>query len=155
MGCDIHPVVQVRKGDKWETVDLTTGPMRRDDPDPQYHYPLIESRSYAVFSALGNVRNFWGEDGETKMPFIQNRRGYPADFEVDDDYHPHGQRYGRPGMFMGDHSHGWVTLAELEAYPWADNPMPESVAWFARDILPWLRTLGAPEDVRMVFGFDS
>lgn len=35
------------------------------------------------------------------------------------------------------------------------QPLREAVGPFVDTIIPWLQTLGAPDDVRLVFGFDS
>lgn len=35
------------------------------------------------------------------------------------------------------------------------RPLRESVPAFVNEILPWLQTLGKPDEVRLVFGFDS
>lgn len=187
MGTDIATIVQVRRDGAWIS-ELEQGP-RFPDGDR-----IINSRDYAVFAILGNVRN-----GEGFQP-IGDRRGIPGDAGIDCDV-------------IGDYAHSWVTLAELRAYPW-DRPVrhralmgpvdyaqwdrrswprvycegvtghnvaivkaqdydaghfpPDAcvyveVEWettcaecagaFYREVMPWLETLGAPEDVRLVFGF--
>lgn len=63
------------------------------------------------------------------------------------------------------HTPSWLTLAELQAFPW-DDPLPSGLqAWdatfkeacpdFFRGPLKQLPRLGAPEDVRVVFWFDN
>lgn len=203
MGCDIHPVVERRDpGGPWQVVPLSEEADR------------LEDRNYRLFAVLANVRNGFGfggvETGDVIVP-ISKPRGLPKDFEQgkhDDE--------AADGKWLGDHSHTWVTLAELHAYPWAipmrrrgivtlevfrgwdrvSRPREYSLAsmgqgvvtlsiedvaagripadatrvwvevgWietvgqacagFVEHVLPWLRTLGAPEDVRIVMGFDS
>lgn len=122
MGCDIHAIAQAKKDGQW--VDV---PMDGWDQD----------RHYFLFSWLADVRNghgFAGVPTYTPIKPIAERRGYPQDFEVVDDEHPvkdkavMGRRadYCEPGeapsMWMGDHSHTWLTADEILA-----TPMPDKV----------------------------
>ena len=59
----------------------------------------------------------------------------------------------------GDFCCGWLTLAELEAYPWtttiverfqSPRPMSEECRQFYYEALPALRTFGDPHDVRVI-----
>lgn len=148
MGCDIHLIVQARRDGKWEDVELNL------DGTNEYNESFWESQSYATFAVLAAVRN-WPESGLTP---ISTPRGLPDDFECQDDRVPSRRRFNlgalvgdveRNGKDLGEHSHSWVTLAELKAVPedqrWA---LPEG--W-----IPELEKYGAPDDVRLVFGFDS
>jgi hypothetical protein len=126
MGCDIHSVAQVKKDNKWVTVK------QRICGDP---------RSYNTFGILADVRNGFGTAGcDTGDGFrpIHEQRGLPEDFAlIDDDDHPiknvpsekywshqtEAQRaeYAKEALestevWMGDHSHSWALLSELEAY---------------------------------------
>jgi hypothetical protein len=118
MGTDIHGVFQKRTSDGW--VDI---PSKYD-----------EERHYQLFAVLADVRNGFGfagiKTGEPVVP-VSEPRGYPADFVVDDDEHPVAslELLGRRAeyyeesqpltMFMGDHSHSWLTGAEMLA--WAES----------------------------------
>lgn len=145
----------------------------------------FDNRNYDLFGILANVRNgTWGEPN----PPIAAPRGLPKDMahvSTDED----GEE-----RWLGDHSFSWVTLRELQEYPWdepvskrgwvsheqaakfrSDGIPPESYAacgnhgeyieWsetrrkdvrdWPSDILPLLESLGAPDDVRLVFGFDN
>lgn len=116
MGCDIHAIWQAKKDGKWVDVEST----------------WEQDRHYFLFSWLANVRNghgFAGIPTYTPIKPISEPRGYPDDFVVDGDSHPvsdpavMGRRaeYLEPGdkpeMFMGDHSHSWLTAAEILASP--------------------------------------
>jgi hypothetical protein len=105
MGCDIHSVIQVRGYDKkWRTVCWRPG----------------DDRNYDTFAVYADVRNGHGfagvPTGEGWKP-IDQPRGYPEDFQVDEDQHGNEpDEYGEgKGQWMGDHSHSWLTLAEMEA----------------------------------------
>lgn len=120
MGTDIHAVFQARKGGIWE--DIIT--------------PFDEGRWYFLFSWLADVRNGYGfagvRTGEPIKP-IANPRGLPEDFQVEDgEYHriPSNAHRGRRAewhrdedadesepyrlkVWMGDHSHTWLTAEEI------------------------------------------
>lgn len=104
MGCDIHGVYQVKKDGDWKTVR-----------------EIEHNRNYDTFAILANIRNgrgFAGSDTGDSLPFIQEDRGFPKDFSIyEDEYHsPSGLTEYTPNsdqIWMGDHSHGWVTLKEV------------------------------------------
>ncbi len=108
MGCDIHTVAQVKKDKNWQTVASNIA----DEP-----------RNYDVFAILANVRNGYGfagcVTGEGFIP-VDNPRGYPDDFEIDEDgYNYHVLPYVEKNedddhkKWMGDHSHSWLLLSEI------------------------------------------
>lgn len=147
MGCDIHLIVQARRDGAWEDVVLNLdAPIDWDD----YTESFWEARSYATFALLADVRN---HDGRVQP--IAGPRGLPDDFECDDarwKVGNDGNLVGdveRNGKDLGEHSHSWVTLAELKAVP-ADQLWALPDTW-----IPELEKYGAPDDVRLVFGFDS
>ena len=140
MGCDIHLVVQRRVDGSWEDVDLGLG--------EEEMWDFWEARSYDTFALLADVRN----DG-TITP-ISKPRGIPSDFDCDD-YRRPSERWGQligdvehNGKDLGEHSHSWVTLAEILAAPDRVRCMDDAV-------VAELESFGAPDDVRLVFGFDS
>jgi hypothetical protein len=151
MGCDIHLIVQARRDGVWEDVVLNLdGEVEYDE----FNDSFWESQSYATFAVLANVRN----DPAWDITPISTPRGLPDDFECRDDRTPSmrpieaGRLIGdveRNGNDLGEHSHSWVTLAELKA-------VPEDQQWALPDTwIPELEKFGAPDDVRLVFGFDS
>lgn len=120
MGCDVHGIWQTKRDGKWVDVESTWD----------------QDRHYFLFSWLADVRNghgFAGIPTYTPIKPIAQPRGYPADFEVEDDSHPvadkavMGRRadYGEPGeapaMWMGDHTHSWLTADEILATPAPDK----------------------------------
>ena len=193
MGTDIHPVVQARVEGRW--VDVLP---------PAHVLDALTARCYPLFAVLANVRNGYGFAGvHTHEPLdpIAEPRGFPPDFEIHAGSY-HGAyagkwwRLGDPlGEYMGENDFSWVSLADLDAYDWAQplrrggkahksatfdangrpsewcgdvwgstaheyrthtwtEPLADVVKGFHDDVLPWLRMLGPPDDVRLVFGFD-
>lgn len=61
MGCDIHIITQIKKGDKWEYVD--------DVPQP------LDERNYKTFSVLAGVRDSFNLQ-------VFEAKGLPPDMEV-------------------------------------------------------------------------
>lgn len=159
MGADIHLITQVRQPDgTWTdqapvwTCTACKGTGKYGDLDrclwcnSTGKCGNYDDRSYRVFSILADVRNY--DDIEP----IARPRGLPADFtlgDVDEDGEPVGGEKYHAGVWMGDHSFSWLTLAELRAR----TDWPEGN--FRDNFLPALAQLGAPADVRIVFGFDS
>jgi hypothetical protein len=99
MGCDIHSVAQVFKDGRWVTVA---------------HEPTGDDRSYDTFAVLANVRNGYGFAGVSTgegWPYISEPRGLPEGFPLDsDDSERHEDQW------MGDHSHSWLLLSEIENF---------------------------------------
>lgn len=113
MGTDIHGVFQRLNGNKWE------------DVPSEYE----QNRHYFLFAWLGNVRNGFGFAGiptHTAISPLSDCRGFPSDFLIDVDSHPiqnievmdkNIQSWHRDGdpleIWMGDHSHSWVSADEV------------------------------------------
>lgn len=117
MGCDIHSIAQVKKDGKW----VTKIPRVADD-----------NRDYNSFAILANVRNGYGvaavTTGEGWTPIAQPR-GLPNDIELIEEsvespvwYWDFDEKKEEPEttVWLGDHSHSWLTLDEIEAY-WEIN----------------------------------
>lgn len=193
MGCDIHIQIERRVGDVWQVVPWSSplkrrysghaianshgdpwgcgGPRALGIPD------CFDSRNYDLFGVLANVRN--GTWGAMLLP-IADPRGLPIDKDS----------IG----YLGDHSFSWVTLRELQDYPWSTlvtktgfvdeeaaqafeetgqtpvvysrwSSRGRSIRWtqsievcvnyWNDKVLPVLATLGEPDNVRIVFGFDN
>lgn len=183
MGCDIHPYVEVRRDGQWVRSGLE----------------VPRDRDYWAFAKLADVRNglgFAGVDRGDPVTPIAQPRGLPPDTSIHDgDVNAEGDR---EGIWLGDHSHSWVTLAELLAVNYnepitqrglvkhrvAENfrkygyhprewvggisgqgaeeyeplewklPLYEAAGLLPR-IIASICHLGKPDDVRLVFGFDS
>lgn len=105
MGCDIHLYVEKRLNDgRWGCVDyFKTNPFYSDDPlnEKEYeHISIYNSRDYALFATLANVRNY----GDITP--ISEPRGLPDD--VSDIVEKASNDWGDNG-----HSHSWFTAKEL------------------------------------------
>lgn len=118
MGTDIRGVFQRRNPEtkQWE--------------DIPHKYEM--DRHYQLFGVLAGVRNGRGfagiKTGEPVEP-ISAPRGYPDGFQQDEDMHPIGtldvmdprrrQYHGKDEpmeVWMGDHSHSWLTGEEMLAW---------------------------------------
>lgn len=158
MGTDIHPVVERRVDGAWQVVKA---------PGGRYEHNTIayslSDRNYFLFGVLAGLRNY-------DVTPIAEPRDLPPDLSfdpqswdehVDDD----GDWDEDDDRWLGEHSFSWVTLRELDEYPWETAIKADGwedafrdgspMTFFLRDVMPWLRSLGPPDDVRLVFGFDS
>ena len=154
MGCDIHSHVEVRREGQWDATDDLA----------------FDGRDYGLFGFLADVRNY------SHSPVIAEPRGLPDDVDLEADERE---------FYVGDgHSASWLLLSELLAYDYEqvfwDRRITREVSpghfdgaalalegegehvtlraflgeWFFRR-LDELALLGAPEDIRIVFWFDS
>lgn len=144
MGADIHGVVQER----W----------RGNDGDRQNSWCSVMEvegeRNYALFSALAGVRNY------NSVTPISKPRGLPDDFDVID-----GDvvklTYSDTEVWLGDHSHTWLTLEELLDWDGWDQDLGDgTLKEYCRTFWKWLGYIEAKysdgiHDVRLVIGFDS
>ena len=121
MGCDIHMYAEVKAANEWRAV----GRVFKDDyhqaeiPATIYWYDdegeyehnkaytvhPYDNRNYELFSILADVRN------SERIKPIACPRGMPHD--VSSFVRNEIAKYGSSG-----HSHSWLSLQELEAYPW-------------------------------------
>ena len=103
MGTDIHGVFQRLRNARWENVESA----------------WKQDRHYQLFAVLADVRNGYGfaglRTGEPVKP-IAMPRGLPMDFTMHYDAHPSANK---DPVRMGDHSHSWLTGAEMLA--WAEQ----------------------------------
>jgi hypothetical protein len=176
MGCDIHPIVEVRKNGKWKQVDY------------DYNMDLdgLGARNYRLFSVLADVRNSYN------ITPISSPRGLPEDFVHE---HRYNHSVGYDTNSLGDHSFSWLTLKEILDYSWDkivpqkkfvtkefyktwDGQTPPHTTFFSHtdgievewnesvrdlvgkyfwdNVIPDLQKLANnPEDIRIVFGFDN
>lgn len=133
MGCDIHIQLEVRDYEthKWRHVP---GPFscyicnetgRKKDGDPchwcdgkGFSNYLFHDRRYHLFGILAGVRS-------DVFPPIVTPRGFPKNLtaELKDAIDDSKDEY----FYIGDHSHSWLTLAELEQYDWTRPGVYEGV----------------------------
>lgn len=90
MGCDIHMAVERfdTYANKWRCVVKHDG--------------AYGNRNYVLFAVLAGVRNRQG------IKPLSEPRGLPEDVSTE----------ARRSAMNGDHSHSWLTLAEVRAYNW-------------------------------------
>ena len=116
MGCDIHLYHEKWKDGKWITADNWS----QDKYNPpgrltvDFHSQLYTDRNYRLFGVLANVRNGFGfagiKTGDPVIP-ITMPRGIPKD--ACPEYLSEVESWGVDG-----HSHSWLTLNDLNSYPW-------------------------------------
>jgi len=173
MGSDIYSFAEVSKNGKWEKIgdvfpldDFDKELKKKDFGDNPFNW-----RDYSLFGWLADVRNY------SHVPPISQPRGFPADISSD-------VQQENDDMGVGGHSRSWLSLAELlevdyEKVFWARRVTKQtalnewngaalanegegkhitlrehlSPAYF--EVLEVLKTLGNPDDVRIVFWFDD
>lgn len=133
MGCDIHLVVEKRanKEAPWELVTDTFPCDACDGTGERY-----EAKCYGCY---GSGRGGFWEGRHYSLFGALDLSKSLRQAQESDDYSP----------WLGDHSFTHVTLAELLAYDWQGR----CAKFVSR--LPLLATYGEPDNVRLVFGFDS
>jgi len=145
MGCDIHFYVETfqngqwNSADVWEENDDKEGMCKRIIP-PQHSF--FDERNYAVFSKLGNVRNY------NEIPPISETRGIPVDAcqEI---------KTARTEWDTDGHSESWLTFEELKKSDWKDPAFDDFVPCLRRLWkLKFHKNLGENE-IRVVFWFDN
>lgn len=124
---------------------------------------VYSSRNYVTFAVLGDVRNGYGFAGTPThtplTPSVGAGRGLPDDR----DPRPEGQE----GWYYGDHSFGWITIDELEDYPFKQDvvladgtthvPLQEACGVLL-DAVELIKSRYAPlttDRMRLIYGFDS
>lgn len=110
MGTDIHVYPEILGKSGWE-------PAAKFD-----HGEFYSDRDYAVFAILANVRN---HNGQFKS--IANPRGMPADCSIHE------------ALYQGMHDVSWLTLDEIEAWPWWDTAVKRSGIVDMPGFRAWLR----------------
>lgn len=133
MGCDIHPILEVKRdGHWWQLTD-----------EPAY----LRNRNYFVFGMLTGGRVRYGK-GQKLFP---EPRGYPSD-----NIRKRGgwSRYDELEEDPDRHSASWVTLRELAEAAYNEETRKQlGAGWFV--MLDELQAFGALDAVRIVFDFDN
>lgn len=137
MGCDIHIVVERRNSaGEWERVfppkearDPWLVENAGKHPDGWYEKRAAVTwyggRNYVLFGVLANVRNGYGfagiATGNSVVP-ISEPRGFPQD--MSEGVRALAEERGHEDdVWLGDHSHTWLTLDEVLAYDWGQEKM--------------------------------
>lgn len=113
MGTDIHMLVERRVDGEWQSADTWSICKYTGKQVVAYENQVFKDRNYALFSILAGVRNGYGfagtDTGEEVTP-IAEPRGVPHDISL-----------MAAEMWIGDHSHSWLTLAEIMAFDWTQT----------------------------------
>ncbi len=172
MGADIHSFAEVRKEGKWRRSKepiFGTDRYRTDEP--------FDQRSYGMFGFFADVRNY------SNVPPISPCKGLPTDSEGLNEKTAYHETLRESAEDINYHSHSWLTLKELTDFDYdatfEDLRYEETIGnvtngaaiaepgkgnvvtfreflgeWFFKEI-ELLKTLGEPENVRIVFWFDN
>jgi len=158
MGCDIHSICEVfnpqtntweRTGDLFPLDKYDREHFKKDlGPEP------FSTRNYGLFGFLANVRNM------SECTPLRYSRGLPPEYA---NYWESNNSHN--SLYLGDHSFSWLLLSELLNFDYSkefyDQRYKERRTY--KDLvgekfftsLEIMKTLGPPEHVRVVFGFDS
>jgi len=174
MGCDIHPIAEVRKEGKWTAVTADVFPF--SEWDRKYYKKdggsaPFDWRSYSMFAFLAGVRNL------DHCEPLSEPRGIPDDASEE-------AKELEAFWECNGHSHSYVTLQELLAFDydktfgnrrvtkqvgpnaWSGGELAEEgegeIVTYRENLGPHffahleaLKALGEPQDVRVVFLFDN
>ena len=134
MGTDIHIAVEARRNGAWENMT----PFKNEDGYlSNYGHPYDLGRNYDVFAILANVRNgtgFAGVKTGDGFNFITDERGIPDDATAD----------VREWAEGGDHSHTFMTVAEIMAFDWTQKTNKAGVIGGLKQLAEW-KLSGRPD----------
>lgn len=132
MGFDIHTRGEKRIGGKWKAIgkEFVSSMYDKDSEyfsQEQFQHtaePFAE-RSYDTFAILADVRNGSGFAGcvtGSGFKYISEPRGLPDDIDIKGHLEITPDEYAQDGedgeIYFGDHSHSWLTLAEIIGFDW-------------------------------------
>ena len=150
MGCDINAILQHKEKNVWVDKKIVN-----------------IDRNYGFFSVLAGVRGSFKPISQPRgLPkdFIMHEtktgqfdRCFPNPNEYTRSLHPtplctEDNGYQQGYIFIGDHSHSYLTLHEINKYNWAKIKENVFVDDEFRDLFLYCRNL---RNWRLVFGFDS
>src|SRR5215470_6254142 len=109
MGCSIQAALEIRRKGKWAIVERPNkyfGKWSREgfwdrEPELTASIQFDSEKDYDLFAILADVRNGY------ELEPMSRGRGIP------DDISPEGA-----AAIASDHSHTWITLADVLAYGW-------------------------------------
>jgi len=144
MGCDIHSFAEVKREGRWEVVSdvFPFDDWERDYFKRTHGHEPFRTRNYTTFCLFAGVRCREG------MPTLAAAKGLPADVSGP-------VREASDLMDSDGHSHSWLTLRELLD---GADAIAQCRDWMGGQFdahLDVLKTLGEPDDVRIVFWFDN
>lgn len=151
MGCDIHTYVEKRNKEtnQWELVKDDVFSL--DNYEKEYFKKeksseIFHWRSYRMFAILNDVRNY-----DEITPMYDTDRGFPDDVSKDvmgeyDSYYHHSESY--------------LTAQELIDFDYNEKAIEydtyrDCLGDFFFIHLEELKSLGSPDDLRVVFWFDN
>lgn len=156
MGCDIGSIAEVKKDGKWEHVNDLIFANKTNEP--------FGDRDYRVFAFLANIRNTYG------CPSINRISCFPEDSEYLNTvaFSVLGDDYTNLDCISDDNHHqSHIYLSTLLSFNYdqvffnKEKSKDESVRCFLStscsffDDLRILNSLGDPDDVRIVYYFNS
>lgn len=170
MGCDIHPHVEIRINNKWNKVENDIFPLdewtaefyKNSNTNEPFYW-----RSYGLFGFLANVRNY------SAVPYISNPKGLPKDScnycrDKEDNWDYHSSSYltlkelldfDYDKTFIDRRitrgNDGGATATNDELHLTNTITFREFLSELFFKHLDVMKTLGNPEDVRLVFWFDN
>ena len=176
MGADIHLFVEIKTNGKWlkfEGDHFTLDEYEKKEYKKDKGYTPFDWRSYSMFGFLAGVRNY-----SNCIP-LSEPKGLPNDSEyLNKGGYNYGSGWGQDNMKVKDelehdadyHSHSYLTLRELSEFNYEKTFLDErpqtdtygKVITYREHLnemffvhLEELKTLGEPDDVRIVFYFDN
>lgn len=168
MGCDIHSFAERKLNGKWLKVEEGFIELSEDHKriyKKEKGNEPFDWRSYSMFAFLANVRNF-----DCCEP-ISEPKGWPEDSVFLDSMYERNDIYEDEPMTnkqdIESYAHSWsyLTLKELLDFDYDKtfwDKREEEITSYREKLgreffkqLEELKQLGEPEDVRVVFWFDS
>lgn len=103
MGCDIHPVVQVKENGLWieNPHAIFKNTWYKTYTDNEFEVFPSDNRNYRWFALLANVRNY------SDLHYISEPKGLPDDFD--------------PNIYLGDHSFSYLHVEDFETFDFANK----------------------------------
>lgn len=109
-------------------------------------------RNYSLFAILADVRNGY----KPSFNPICDPKGLP--YNISQEIATRFKCWG-----LDAHTPSWLTVSELDTYDWEQtidwddgtHKYKEVSGLFYNNVMPMLRALGEPENVRIVFWFDN